>query len=627
MQSATCDGAIRADVIQTRRFGTRWRHLAYSVVIGLLFLLPHLVRITALRSIHRYTPFSLTTPSNVVSDESFLYAAQANTTLEQHRRADDTDSWEHRDSFFPYSILPSYTEVGVAGVLAPGHPREGLARAQILFHFLFPSIMAWMLMQLLNVAAIPEAVAASLALLVMLVSFSIRTLINGVLHWLGGHWQGTLVNTLQAARTPNPSVSFVLLLGAMLLAVRALRSRSMLTFACAGFVGSLLFYAYTFYAISWSAACVFLAVSSLWPATQISRRFLCTLLCSIAGALPFLLWTHASKASGVYYERVARLGMIYSRSVSHEAIQITLLWGAATLALLGCWLWMRSRTAVSERRDEMHYAMLLTAAVALGGLAGLNMQIVTGFQVQAEFHFTHMVIQPAVVLLLCLLAAWRLQMTKLPSWIGGTSFALLAILCTASQVAAGLQSASFHRLQASDEALFDWLESHSARGSVVATTNLRVCEEMPVFTHNRLLVVNGTRAAGSDSELLERHLLANRLAGNSADIVADELTGENPAPDGIRFETYGMYLFEHSPFLDPRTDRLRDSVLAGVLHRYQEMDVAQALGRYRVDYLYTHNSETPAAVVGWKVIPVLRTEEGTLWSLDHTGSPDSAASR
>jgi hypothetical protein len=535
--------------------------------------------------------------------------------LQQHRRADDTDSWEHRDSYFPYSILPLSAEAALAQVTAPGNPREGLKRAQILFHFVFPCLMGWLLMEFLDLSAVPASVSAALALLVMVSAFSARTVTAGLIDALTSHSNESIAGTLQAARNPNPNVSFVLLLCAMHLLLRAVRTRSLAFFVAAGFVGSLLFYAYTFYAVSWSVACLLLALLSFWPAAMIPRLSVCTVLATTAGALPYLLWTQASKASGAYTARMLRLGMHYSHALSPAAVHITEFWGAIFLALLAGWLLLQRTQPSSAKRDRIHAAVLVLTAVGLGGITGVDMQIVTGFNIQAEFHYTHMVIQPAAALLACLLIASLLASTGIRPWHGRVAFALLLLACTGSQVDAAIHSAVFHRLHPADEALFDWLESHTAPGDVVATTNLRLCLEMPLYSHNRLLVADGTRSAGSDQELLDRLLLANRLAGASLSRLTSSLRGADPVPDGVHIAGYPSYLFEESPLLNQGTHGLTDAALTAALDRFQKMNPAQELQRFRVNYLYTRPEESPVALPGWTLQPVLQTEEGTLWRL------------
>ena len=226
-----------------------------------------------------------------------------------------------------------------------------------------------------------------------------------------------------------------------------------------------------------------------------------------------------------------------------------------------------------------------------------------------------MVIQPAAVLLACLLIATLLARTSPPPWLGRVAFAGLLLACTASQINAAIHTAAFHKLHAADKALFDWLESHTAPADVVATSNLRLCLEMPLYTHNRLLVANGTRSSGSDEELLERLILANRLAGTSPSRLAAELRGDDPAPDGVHIAGYASYLFEQSPLLNQGTHGLTNAALAAALERFQTMNAAQELQRFRVNYLYTRPEDAPMAPTGWTLQPVLRTEDGTLWQL------------
>lgn len=610
---ATAVGNSATATVVSRAASTR--SLPCALLIGLVFLLPHLVRIARLGSYREYTPFSVTTVSNVVWDESFLYGAQANTMLQQHRRADDTDSWEHRDSFFPYSILPLSAEVAVAEVMAPGRPREGLKRAQILFHFVFPCLMGWLLMELFDICGVPVSISAALALLVMVSAFSARTLMAGFLDTFVRQSGDAIGTTLQASRNPNPGVSFVLLLCAMHLLMRAFCTPRRRSFVLAGIVGSLLFYAYPFHAVAWTVACFLLAMLSWWPAAGIPRRSGYTLLATAIGAVPYFLWTHASRVSGAYTQRMLRLGMYYSHKISPAAAHLTELWSVTLLALLTGWLLMRRSLPSSPHRDRTHAAVVITTAVGFGGIAGLDLQVVTGFNIQAEFHYTHMVIQPAAAMLVCLLIATLLARTTVRPLLGRIAFAGLLLACAAAQIDAATHTAPFHKLDPADKALFDWLDAHTAPGDVVATTNLRLCIEMPLYTRNRLLFVNGTRSPGTDLELLDRLLLTDRLAGVSMPRLISQLRHDDPVPDGVHQAGYGSYLAVQRPFMDLGAESLTEPAIATAAERFQNMDVAQQLRRFRVNYVYAEGQDSPVAPVGWTLMPVLRTENGMLWRL------------
>jgi hypothetical protein len=64
MPTAVGNSATASVITRT----TRTRFLPYALLIGLVFLVPHMVRIARLGSLREYTPYSVTTISNVVWD-------------------------------------------------------------------------------------------------------------------------------------------------------------------------------------------------------------------------------------------------------------------------------------------------------------------------------------------------------------------------------------------------------------------------------------------------------------------------------------------------------------------------------------------------------------------------------
>jgi len=311
----------------------------------------------------------------MVWDETFLYAAQANYSLQQHRLANDTDSYEHRDEPLPYSVLPAELEVGLAKLLG------GLGRAQIFCHFLFPAITAWVLIGLFAQAGASLGLAALLALLVLVLGFSSRTILHGDLAFFEHGLRGGFWDTLQAARNPNPNMSFPLFLAAALTTASAMKRRSAKLFLLGGAAGGLLFYAYTFYAIAWGAASVFLLILSLWRRALVPRAVAWMLLSEGLVAAPFIWWTRASKKTGAYMSRLFRLGLYFARAPSTEAIHLTLLWGGALVVAALCWFVLeRAETASDvDSRSTADFALLVFWSAALGAIAGMNMQVVTGF--------------------------------------------------------------------------------------------------------------------------------------------------------------------------------------------------------------------------------------------------------
>jgi hypothetical protein len=64
-----------------------------------------------------------------------------------------------------------------------------------------------------------------------------------------------------------------------------------------------------------------------------------------------------------------------------------------------------SRLDTGETKDWKFAGSVVAVLLGLeaGGLAGLNMQVVTGFNIQAPLHFPHMVLQPAGMILFAIL--------------------------------------------------------------------------------------------------------------------------------------------------------------------------------------------------------------------------------
>lgn len=585
--------------------------IVWSLLVGLLFLLPHIVRIATIGSFRDYSPFAAQSHSTTVTDETFMYAAQSGYMLAQHRLANDTDAFEHRDQPFPYSVLPAVIEIGLAKLTG------SLDTAQIVSHFVFPAITTWILITLFAGVGAYIPLAALLSLSVLIIGFSPRTILTGNLSFLH---HSRFIETLQAARSPHPNISFPHYLLAAMLAIAAVRRRSARLAITSGLLGGLLFFNYSFYAIAWSATALFLCLLSFWKRSGMPRLISLSLIATVVATIPFLLWQHASKASGAYLYRTNRLGMTYSHLPSKLGLELSISWLIVIGVAIACWLLFQARTRLPEERaSSIRTTVLVFTCGALGGIAGMNMQLLTGFNVQAEFHFTHMVIQPVTLIVFAvLIAAWSARYTlQRTSVVSVGLFALLFLSCTASQIKAGIGSAAYHRISSSDRILFDWLRQNTQPGDVVATTDLRINTILPIFSHNNMLLVNGSRTSGSDQEMIERYLTAQALVGKPTLEVQRELEQRqsNAANLPLPWCTYSAYLFETSPFMEPGTRSIRASYLPGFLAQYQAIDLAQELQRFRVNYIWTEAGERPGTIVGWQTHPVLSTSDGTLWQL------------
>jgi hypothetical protein len=587
-----------------------------ALCFGLIFLLPHLVRIHELGSYAAYSPFTARSPSSMAWDETFLYGAEANYTLTRGQPAYD-DSWEHRHDVYPYSILPTSIEAALAKIAG------SMKSAHLLMSFVFPAVAALLLMAMFRQTGANTLLAALLALVVLIAGFSPRTLLLGdrafVLHAHGAR----AVDALEAARTPNPNVSFPQLLFALLCLTQTMRRRtadrsSLLWAIAAGIAGGLLYFSYVYYAIPWTIAVGLCCLLALARPQWMRRTVWASLVVTIALAIPFLLWKHIADAQGNYLPRSMRLGLAQGHRLEPHAVKVTVLWALLTLACAAIWLRLRQRHGSSADAPRWQMAdawMPALMAAMLGGLVGLNMQVVTGFNIQASHHFPHMVLQPIGMMLFCILIALVSRDTGLWRKVVPAALFLMIVACVLTQFEAARDSAELHRLSPAKLQLFAWLNAHTEVGSVVATDNLELSAILPVQTHNSVLFSDGSRSGASDEELMERFLLTSRLSGDTAEQVRGELAAFTRT--GVPLMSYSRYLFETSLRYEREGSdgHLAPERLPPVMAQFNAMDLASELRRFRVDYLWTDPRHEPAAVPGWTWTPVLQNAEGQLWRL------------
>jgi hypothetical protein len=550
-----------------------------------------------------------------------MYVSEVNYMVERGQLAYDTDAFEHRNEPFPYSVLPSVLEAGIAKVVGD------LRIAQIFCHFFFPAATAWFMIEMFSSLGSTTALASLLSLAVMVFGFSLRTLIDGNISLVSRGLASGFIETLQAARNPHPNITFFHFLCTGICATYAVKRRSVSLAVTAGILGGLLFYAYSFYAIAWTLGCIILSALAFLPSLKIPKCIGFALVSDAVVAAPYFVWMHASKLSGGYTNRAMRLGMIQSHLPSKLGLELTLIYAAFLVLVVAIWRFSRrdnsGNVAGARSSEEFNAAFSVWICMALGGICGMNMQVITGFNIEPEHHFPHMVIQPVSLIVAALLVLHLLVRPETrgkASRISHNALVLLFLFCAIAQANSGYNSAEFHRIKPSDRQLFDWLKQGSAVADVVATTNMRLNITIPDFTHNDILVANGSRSSGTDAELVERFLVANALSGTSSTELKRELTETyNDRSRGSRplQWTYSYYMFEHSPYFNIAEGNIQPGYLPIVLAKYDDVraHLPEELQKFRVDFVFVSNAQMPPAISGWQMQAVLGTQDGTLWRL------------
>src|SRR5206468_3479522 len=140
-----------------------------------------------------------------------------------------------------------------------------------------------------------DSVAMFNAWFTCLVSFSPRNLLLIT--------PGRFVQPLELTRTPQPALSFLLLLGAMWLLSRAMTQPTAARIVLGGLSAGLLFHAYYFYWVAFfgGVSCLFaiLALSRKW---DLAKAVGAVLAIGFVAGLPIFIWTFQTTRGGYAHD-------------------------------------------------------------------------------------------------------------------------------------------------------------------------------------------------------------------------------------------------------------------------------------------------------------------------------------
>ncbi len=281
----------------------------------------------------------------------------------------------------------------------------------------------------------------------------------------------------------------------------------------AGIFYGLLFYLYFFF---WVFATVFLGLFFLF--LLIPRKLREARMVFVAGvvgltvSIPFWINYITLAKLSQYQEIIDRVVGVELGHVFRWGLWMDYL-SYAGIAALSLWLGKKLGKPVKA---------LFLAALALAGIAVLNVQVVSGFNVQSDHWFsrvfiiTHSIIWASI--------AYDLFLYFKPTvvlWMGRHRGTLKAVLCLAvlyfsasilyNQIIMEKRAVNNYTVPSSLLAGYAWLNAHTPNDSVVLTPALETNMEIPVYTHNRIFLARAHNSLAPDDELLDRLYISYKL--------------------------------------------------------------------------------------------------------------------
>lgn len=285
-------------------------------------------------------------------------------------------------------------------------------------------------------------------------------------------WSGydALLAAPDFTRTPQPEISLTFVLLGLLLSARVLQpSTKRGTVVVAGLVGALIVYSYYFYAIAWGMALGMLLVLTLvWRNWAVAKRI--AVLLSVMSQ--------------------PRFRTLLLRSVVEPRGARPTYWLAWERTLMRP-VWFRYSTvswdcSSLEIRREPQARMGIF--ILLAGVAGLNFQVLSGYDAQ-YMHFWNRLILP-VAFFLCgcwlLSAAESQRRGPLRAFNGAALVILIFILLNAGarQMYVGARIAEQQHASRPESELLMWARSHLPFGSVIGTVDPDLILMIPAMGPN-----------------------------------------------------------------------------------------------------------------------------------------------
>jgi hypothetical protein len=229
------------------------------------------------------------------------------------------------------------------------------------------------------------------------------------------------------------------------------------------------------------------------------------LVVMVVSSTPYIIATVRGRIEGGQAYLLSRIG-----EYTHAPHVIPLL--ALILGLLLVW-------SFGERLldDKEHRARIIVLTLLLlAGIAGLNFQVVSGYDALHEKHFWNRLIQPVGFFLAgCgLLAAAENLKRRLPqvAQIAAAVLVIVLVNAGARQLYAGKQMAEQQRATRPEVELLGWVRSHLPAESVIGTLDAELVALIPTMGPNFSYVPMAMRTFTPTEEIVNRcHELASVL--------------------------------------------------------------------------------------------------------------------
>ena len=552
-----------------------------SLVIGFIFLLPHLLIPLLQDDSQNYSPLVVKGVDARGADEVF-YAAYVQEAAEGHLiPRSNVLEWKdglilsHAGAPFPSLIL------GVMSLVL-----GGVVNTYIFSYFFFTAISS-LLMYTLSYLLTKNKTLSLIAPLLLF--FSPTYLIK--------FFNDQIVQPISYFSRFYPVlVDFPIFAVTLLTVFLLLRKQNWKFAALSGILGGLLFYTYfyywTFYLVFIGLLWIFYLVKKEWALFK--KITLSCLLTVVIGATFFLnsLSTLTNQT-----EILHRLNAIVGRNFNWS-ITIFLL----GIVILLLFLNYKNKEGVTGEKKDINYFL---SALVLAGMVIMNVQLIIGYTINPR-HWLTTTLWPILALAGIYIFNFlekKIQQRNVKKIIKSSFFIFIGVLLLFGmiwQITFSYNTYPVYTLSDSQLKLFEWLNNNTVKDEVVLSISSEMILLIPVYTHNNNFIPNAVVEPIPIPEIIARRLIGYKLLGASE---RDLIFLNNPCAfsELMSFErskegTYDYSLFEEAFshlitfegfFSRSKECTIPASYREGVMKAYAALPEGweQVAQRYTVNYL------------------------------------------
>lgn len=473
--------------------------IIHALLVAMLCSLPQWIGVW--QNHGDYSPFSVSPAVSAITfDETHAYAPPARRLFSTGEMRAEVDNYENRNLSAGIPFVPT----AILGGMGWGF--GSLERAFIAADLIFPALLFLLFY-------VVEATVLQDVSLRLLVAWSAIIFPFGLLNsiWMG---DDARIAPLELTRTPQPEISFVVLILAAALLGKAIKEESDWRWTlAAGVASGVVVYCYYFYAVAWGATLGLLLILALiWNFPLTWTRAACALGLMLLISVPYAIVTVRGKEQGGQTYLLERMG-----AFTHRPDFVPLFFGLGlTIALL----------VFGRNLCERHPTYFVLTLVIAGSLFGMNLQILSGYETQ-PWHFWKRLALPIFFFVVASALAHSVEgsFVRKIATVRKIAQVLLAslILETAARLAyAGVLTAPYQRASNPDVAMLVWVRSHLPVNQVIGTADPKLILLIPALTADYTYVPSGLRSLTSTENILSRYFEIACLLGLSPADVARE---------------------------------------------------------------------------------------------------------